>query len=415
MSRRLSPLLVALAVALVVAGGLYLYMRPAATAEAGTAGAAAAEGSAKTATVARPAISVTPVTVHVLKDRVRASGLVGAVDEVRIQPQIEGQAIESVNADVGDKVSQGDVLATLSDSALTLQKSQLEASRAAAMATIAQSEAQMVEAKASADTADKARARAELLKQQGSLSQAAYDQAVTAATAADAGVLVATQTNAAAKAQLDVVDAQIQNVNLQLSRTKITAPADGTIIEKNASTGAIASASGKAMFVLIRDGLLQMNADVAEQDLPRLAVGQRVALRAAGSTTPLTGTVRLVEPAIDPVTRLGRIRIVVDQPAPVRSGTFLEAEVQISDREVPSVPINALGTDADGSYVMAVDDQGKVHRTPVQTGVRDGGLVEITSGLAPGQNVVAKAASFVRDGDQVTPVALADAGQPVTN
>lgn len=413
MSHRLSPLLVALAVALVVAGGLFLYLRPEATAEAGTT--AAAEGSAKTATVSRPAISVTPVTVHVLKDRVRASGLVGAVDQVLIQPQIEGQAIESVNADVGDQVKQGDVLATLSDSALTLQKSQLEATRAAAMATIAQSEAQMVEAKASADTADKARARAELLKQQGSLSQAAYDQAVTAATAADAGVLVSTQTNAAAKAQLDVVDAQIQNVNLQLSRTKITAPADGTIIEKNASTGAIASAAGKAMFVLIRDGLLQMNADVAEQDLPRLAVGQRVALRAAGTTEPLTGTVRLVEPAIDPLTRLGRIRIVIDPPAPVRSGTFLEAEVQISDREVPSVPINALGTDAAGSYVMAVDDQGKVHRTQVTTGVRDGGLVEIMSGLAAGHNVVAKAASFVRDGDQVTPVAVAEASAPVTN
>ena len=354
------------------------------------------------------AITVAPIRMAVLHDRVRASGLVGAVEQILIQPQVEGQAIDAVKADVGDQVKTGDILAVLSETSLKLQRSQYVASHASAEAAIAQANAQLIQATASADEANRARDRADQLKKQGNMAQAGYDQALTAATSADAGVLVATQTAEAAKAQLALVDAQIENVDLQLTRTRIIAPADGQIVEKNAMSGSIASAAGKPMFVLIRDGLLELNADVAEQDLPRLSVGMIVTMRAAGSGPELTGTVRLIEPAIDPVTRLGRVRIVVDQASQVRAGTFLEADIHVSDREVPVIPVNALGTDAEGSYVMAVGTDGKVHRLAVKTGVRDGGQVEITEGAAQGQMVVAKAASFVRDGDIVTPVTEAE-------
>lgn len=358
--------------------------------------------------LSHPAITVAPIRMAVLHDRVRASGLVGAVEQILIQPQVEGQAIDAVKADVGDQVKTGDILAVLSETSLKLQRSQYVASHASAEAAIAQANAQLIQATASADEANRARDRADQLKKQGNMAQAGYDQALTAATSADAGVLVATQTAEAAKAQLALVDAQIENVDLQLTRTRIIAPADGQIVEKNAMSGSIASAAGKPMFVLIRDGLLELNADVAEQDLPRLSVGMIVTMRAAGSGPELTGTVRLIEPAIDPVTRLGRVRIVVDQASQVRAGTFLEADIHVSDREVPVIPVNALGTDAEGSYVMAVGTDGKVHRLAVKTGVRDGGQVEITEGAAQGQMVVAKAASFVRDGDIVTPVTEAE-------
>ncbi|MBS0564542.1 MAG: efflux RND transporter periplasmic adaptor subunit [Proteobacteria bacterium] len=399
----------AVAAALVLA--LALGAPPGAQKEA--AAPAEAAPAADAAAASHPAITVAPVALAVLKDRVRASGLVGAVEQIMIQPQVEGQAIDRVNADVGDRVKAGDVLAELSETALRLQKTQLEASLASARAAIAQSQAQLIEARAKAADSGRARDRAEQMKAQGNVSQVALDQAVTAATAADAGVEVASQTTEAATAQLAVVKAQIDNIDLQLSRTKITAPADGQIVQKNALAGSIASAAGQPMFVLIRDGKLELNADVAEQDLPRLAAGQRVAMRASGTDAVLTGTVRLVEPAIDPVSRLGRARIDIDQASQVRSGTFLEADIAISEREVPAIPINALGTDAQGSYVMTVDGQGKVHRTTVVTGVRDGGLVEVVSGVAAGTQVVAKAASFVRDGDIVNPVAETQA--PATN
>lgn len=363
--------------------------------------------------VNRPAITVATVENSVLRDRVRASGLVGAVERIMVQPQIEGQAIDSIDAEVGDHVAAGAVLARLSETSLKLQKTQFAASRASALALIAQAEAQLVEAKASAGETRRTQARAEQLRKQGNASQAAADQAATAATSADARVLVAEQGAAAARAQLDLVDAQMENVDLQLARTQITAPVAGEVVEKNAVAGSIASAAGLPMFVLVRDGLLELNADVAEQDLPRIANGMRVSLRAAGSDVALTGTVRLVEPAIDAVTRLGRARITIDQADRIRTGMFLEAEIAVSEREVLAVPITALGNDEQGAFVMLVDTAGKIHRSTVVVGIRDGKRVEIQSGITLGDQVVAKAASFVHDGDMVNPVAAPAA--PTTN
>ena len=396
--------------ALVVAAGGYYGLSSGHGPAAAPTEAASQVGAAPETRTTRPAISVATVQTAVLKDRVRASGLVGAVERVLVQPQIEGQAIDAILAEVGDHVAEGAVLARLSDTALLLQKSQLTASRANALAMIAQSEAQLVDANASAAEAKRNADRAEQLRKQGNASQAAADQAATALTSANARVMVATQGAAAAQAQLELVDAQIANVELQLSRTEIRAPFAGEVVEKNAVAGAIASAVGQPMFVIVRDGLLELNADVGEQDLPRVSAGQRVSLRAAGQREPLTGVVRLVEPTIDLVTRLGRVHITLDQPDRVRSGTFLETEIEISTREVVAVPINALGTDAEGAYLMTVDADGKVHRTKVVTGVQDGGMIEIESGVNAGDLVVAKAASFVRDGDLVDPVPL-DAGE----
>ncbi|WP_248633111.1 biotin/lipoyl-binding protein [Cereibacter changlensis] len=84
-----------------------------------------------------PAITVSTVAPRLMRDRVIASGLVEAVEMVQVQPLIEGQPIETLEADVGDMVSQGQVLARLSLSTLELQRSQFTASLASAKATIA--------------------------------------------------------------------------------------------------------------------------------------------------------------------------------------------------------------------------------------------------------------------------------------
>ena len=355
------------------------------------------------ATSAVPAITVSPVALQVLRDEVRVSGLVGPLEEVQVQPLIEGQPIETLQADVGDKVVAGQVLATLSSSTLALQKSQYTASLASARATIAQADAQLVEARSSADEAQRVNDRTVKLKAQGTSSQAAADQANAAAISATARVTVAVQSLAAARAQLSLAEAQLANVDLQLSRTKVVAPVAGEVIERNALLGGIASASGPAMFKLIRDGALELRADVAEADLVRLAPGQTAQMAAVGTAEPLAGSVRLVEPTIDATSRLGRVRITLDKPELVRSGMFVDAVVLVVERKTIAVPVTAVGSSADGSTVMRVRD-GLVQRVPVVIGIRDGGMVEITSGVVPGDLIVTKAAAFVRDGDRINPV-----------
>lgn len=350
-----------------------------------------------------PAITVQTVAKRSLSDRVIASGLIAPVERVQVAPLIEGQAIEALLADVGDRVSEGQVLAVLSRTSLELQRSQFNASLAAARATIAQAEAQMLEARATADEAQRVAERTQKLREQGSASQAAADSSNAAAVSATARVTVAVQSLEAARAQLALAEAQLANVELQLSRTEVKAPVAGEITARNAVVGSIASAGAAPMFAIIRDGELELQADVAEVDLTRLGVGQKAVLRFVGLSAPLTGSVRLIEPAIDPMTRLGRVRIEVDEDDKVRSGMFVEAEVLVAEHQALAVPVTAVGSSADGATVMKVAD-GVAQLVRVQTGIRDNGWIEILSGLSEGDTVVAKAGAFVRDGDRINPV-----------
>ncbi len=385
---------------LAAAFGVMLPALPVAAQEA----AAAAETTAPdTAAPVLPAISVAEVTTRVITDRVIASGLIAAVEEVQVAPLIEGQPLEALQADVGDMVTEGQVLAVLSKSTLELQKTEGVASLAAARAGIAQGEAQLVEAEAAAAEARRVADRTAKLSEQGSTPQAQADTAAANATSAAARVNVAKEGLESARAQLALAEARLENVELQLSRTEVKAPVSGEIVARNAKIGAIATAAGQPMFVIVRDGALELRADVAESDILRLKPGQPARLRGVGMGEPLAGTVRLVEPTIDATSRLGRARIAVDATGALRVGMYVEAEIIAAEREGLAVPISAIGNGPEGTTILRVKD-GLVEQVTVTTGIRDGGMVEVTQGLAPGDLVVAKAGAFVRPGDRINPV-----------
>ena len=353
-----------------------------------------------------PAITVSDVILRKMSDKVITSGLVAAVEEVQVAPLIEGQPLEQLLVDVGDMVTKDQVLAVLSKSTLELQETEAFASLASARAGIAQGEAQMVEAEAAEAEAKRVAERTAKLREQGSAPQAQLETAAAAATSATARVTVAKEGLEAARAQLALAEARLDNIRLQLSRTEVKAPVAGKIIARNAKLGAVATAAGEPMFVIVRDGELELRADVAEADVLRLEEGQPARLRAVGMANELTGHLRLVEPTINPTTRLGRARIAIDDETGLRSGMFIEAEITVAERDGLAVPLTALAASADGISVLRVVD-GLVERVPVKIGIRQGAYVEILDGLATGDQVVTKAGAFVRAGDRINPVPAA--------
>jgi HlyD family secretion protein len=100
---------------------------------------------------------------------------------------------------------------------------------------------------------------------------------------------------------------------------------------------------------------------------------------------------------------LGTARIGIENPELVRSGMFADAEILVTERETLAVPVSAVGTGPDGATVMKVVD-GLVSLVIVETGIRDGAMIEIVSGLSVGDLIVTKAGAFVRDGDMINPV-----------
>jgi HlyD family secretion protein len=350
-----------------------------------------------------PAIRVTEAAERTLVDRIIVTGTVQAVEEVYVQPQVDGLRIEDLKADVGDTVKAGDVLATLATDALVLQKSQLLANRAKVEAVTAQLQAQVLEAEANEAEAIRQAERAERLVKSKAVAVGEAERLRATATASTARVNSAKQAIAANNADLKVIDAQIEDVDLRLARTDVKTTVGGVISARTAKIGAIAAGAGNPMFTVIRDNAIELNADVAEGDLLKLKPGQVVHMTVAGTSTRVEGKVRTIEPVINASTRLGTVKISIDDPDIARIGMYASAEVIVSDRKVLSLPLTAV-TAEDGSMVVRRVVDGVVTLTKVKTGVQDGDFVEISEGLKAKDIVVEKAGAYVRNGDKVAPV-----------
>ncbi|TCM58313.1 HlyD family secretion protein [Rhizobium sp. PP-F2F-G48] len=364
---------------------------------------------------AYPSIVVTRAETRAIIDRVIATGTIQAVEETFVQPLVEGLSIRSLAVDIGDKVEADATMATLNEDALLLTRSQNEASLAKARASLAQYQAQLVEAQANAKEAVRVSERNAKLKDAGTVSTALADQTEAAAAAALARVTSAEQLIAVAQSDIKVVEAQMSDVDLRLARTVIKAPVAGTVSARTAKVGAIAAGSGQPLFTIIRDGAVEMRADVSEGDLLKLAVGQKASLKLADSSVTLDGKIRLISPTVDADTRLGTVFISILDPEKARVGMYANADITVEEKQALALPLTAVTSGKTETVVRKVRD-GVVEMARIETGIQDGRYIEIVSGLSEGDEVVAKAGAYVRDGDRITPVkAAASTGKTATN
>ncbi|WP_432443066.1 efflux RND transporter periplasmic adaptor subunit [Martelella lutilitoris] len=371
--------------------------------------ALAAEASAPAETASSlPSIIVTDVKVMPLTAIVRATGTIEPVEEVYVQPLVEGLSIETINAEIGDRVEAGDVLATLRTDTLLLQKSSLQANKAKAEANLAQLNAQLTASQAAQTDARRQFERTKRLADNGSVSTSALEQAETTALRADASTAAAREAISVAEADINVTQAEIDDIELRLERTNIKAPVSGIISGKNARIGAIATGAATPMFTMIRDGAIELVAEVPEDNMMKITEGQKAEISLVGDAPALSGAVRLVSPVVDPVTRLGDVFISIDAPGRARPGMYASAEIIVEEAENLALPMTAVNIDRQGSTVRRVKD-GTVEIVTVRTGIQDGDTIEIVDGLAEGDQVVAKAGAYVRAGDRINPVPAAEA------
>lgn len=367
------------------------------------ASARAEENAAPEVKKSLPSITVIQPLRRKLVDRLAASGTIRPVEEIFIQPQVEGLAVEKLEADTGDKVEAGAVLAVLASDSLILQKSQLEASKARAEASLAQVKAQVLEAQASYDDAVRQRDRATTLGRSGTVTTAQVEQLTAQAKTAEARLQAAKQSVVAAEAEIRVADSQLETTALNLARTSIRTPVAGIISARNARIGAIASGSGEPLFRLIRDGDIELVADVPETELLKIRLGQKATMSISGDGEALSGVVRLVSPVVDQTTRLGQVHIAIDDDNRARSGMYASAVIIAGEAEGLALPLSAITTSREGSIVRKVEG-GVVKQVTVTTGIQDGPVVQILSGLGAEDRVVERAGAFVRDGDHINPV-----------
>jgi RND family efflux transporter MFP subunit len=356
-----------------------------------------------TDTAPAPAVSVVTVAPHDFVETVLVTGSLVPREEILVAPEVEGLRVLELKVDEGDRVKKGDVLAILVQESLDAQLAQNDASLARSEAAISQTRSQIVEATARLGEAQANFERAKPLKTSGYLSGTTYDQREAAAKSAAAQLTASQDGLRLAEAEKKQVEAQRRELMWKRTNTQVTAPADGLISRRTARIGGMASGVADAMFRIVARSEIELDAEVIETELAKVTTGKKARVNVAG-VGDVEGTVRLVSPEVDKQTRLGRVRVFLGDDPRLRIGTFGRGAIETAQSHGIAVPSAAVVFNSGGTFVQIVRD-GRVVRRNVKTGLIAGDLVEVRQGLADGDIVVARAGTFLRDGDAVRAVA----------
>jgi len=199
--------------------------------------------------------------------------------------------------------------------------------------------------------------------------------------------------------ELDAAQAALLRARAQSDYNRLVAPADGTVLRRDGEVGQFVPA-GQTVFALACCAPLRVAAEVDEEDIARVVVGQKVVLRSdALSKKVFDGAVAEITPKGDPVARSYRVRVRFDDvsglsASGLRPGMTMDANVIVSKREGALLVPNAA---LRGGKVWVVE-QGRLHERTVQVGVAGAERSEILKGLADGDTVVVSPSEGLRDG-----------------
>lgn len=330
-----------------------------------------------------------------------ASGYVTPRRRATIAAKITGR-VTGVYFDEGTHVKQGQLLATLDDSDVKRALESANADRDSAQAAIADYVVQLKNAKIQLG-------RAEQLQKAGVQTQEALDNASTAAESLNAKITLAKQ-------QVSASEARIREAQQAVDNTVIRAPFDGIVVSKDAQVGEMVSPisagggftrTGIATIVDMNSNEIEV--DVNENYIARVENNQPVtAVLDAYPDWQIPCKVRTVIPTADRQKATVKVRIsflkldpkiLPDMGVKV---SFLAEEKPVAKGPEPKtfVPKSAVHTEGGSSYVFLLRD-GKVERHAVSLGTDRGTDIAVMAGVLPGDSLVVKSPSALRDGQAV--------------
>ena len=384
----------------------------------------ASQDAPKTVSVARAARGSIAITLEY-------PARIHARQEIVVSPKIAGR-VETVKADVGQRVDRGQVLFTLETTDYATQARQAQAALGSAQANLTrtsdsslssqeiQAQAAVKQAQVQYDDANDQYGRMQKLFDQGSASRQQLDSVKAKLDSAGIQLDAAKQnlsllqeksgpqSTGVASNQVDQAQATADLAQSQLSDAIVRSPLSGVVASRNIDPGELVSSAVPA-FVVIDVGSVTAETNVEEGLVRTIHAGQEVpvAIDAAGIAKVL-GTVQTVSPAADARTQAYAVKIRIDNPGDaVRPGMFARVTFPVDSRKnVLVVPNTAVITETGISYVYAVVQEGGnsvVKKVPVETGLSDETVTEITHGIDEGAVLITEGQSFLNDGQKVTP------------
>jgi RND family efflux transporter MFP subunit len=329
---------------------------------------------AKTDAVVIGPENIVVVTQQEIRTGPALSGTLTPEREATIRSEITGPVIQTM-IDQGQRVSEGQLLIRLDDTAI---RDQVLSARSG-----------VTTAQANLTVAQREQERNEALLKAGAIAERNVEQSRAQVTAA--------------QAQLANAQAQVSSAEKQLSNTRITAPFGGIVSARSVNAGDVVS-PGTALVTVVDPTTMRLEASVPAEALSAVRLGAPVDFSVTGyPNRHFTGRVTRVNPIADPATR--QVRIIASLPNAGNTlvgGLFAEGRVSSESHQAAVVPQSAVDERGLRPSVERLRN-GRTEKAEVTLGLRDAATetVEVTQGLTPGDTVLLGAARGISAGTPV--------------
>ena len=358
-----------------------------------------------------------PVGVEVVrKDSVRRAvdviGTLAPVDQVTVSSQTDGE-VKKILADLGDRVSAGQVLVALDREKQQYTFDQQQAALARALAQYGAADPEHLPdldktsdaRRANADLVQATQAfdRASELFKQTLISQQAFDDARATLNSRRAMYDTALQNARNLRASFQAAEASMKLAARQLRDPEIRAPFDGFVEKRLVNPGELVKAQNPVM-AIVRLNPLKAIAEIPEKMVPWIVTGQAAELHVdAYRDRTFTGKVSRISPAVNPSTRAFPFEALVpNEASALKPGTFARVHIESGKiDDVLTLPYATLQYRYGVNRVFVVDGN-KLAMRELKVGERLGERIEIVSGVKEGERVASTDIETLADGAVVT-------------
>lgn len=355
-------------------------------------------------------------------------GSLKAKTEVVVYPKTGGR-VASVNVNVGDKVSQGQVLYTLDTAELQANLQSQQAALEAANANLAktsdsslaqqmsQAEQSLQKSQVRFNDAENNYGKMQKLYEAGAISKKELDDAKTQYDNASIDLnadqknlniiqdKIGPQNTRAAAAQVAQSMAGVNSVQIQINNARITSPVSGIVASKDVEVGQMASGQSGSVTVI---DLTTVMAEITVPDkiLGKIQLGQSIpVVISALENKEVTGVIETISPQANSKDNSYVVKIKIDNPnGELKSGMFAKVAVQAESKDnVLIVPNQAIKIENGVNYIYTVENS-KIKKVSVNTGISNNKFTEVTGNIKENDEILTEGQSILDDGEKVNVV-----------